>query len=304
MTKAQEHKAKPTWSEAVEAYLRGKTVSTSTTYRRALEDFYTWYTGTYGADPQPAMLTSIELQEWQSHLITVRHLAAATVNLRLAAVKGLARYYENRLVVNGMHRQQTPVNTLNGRDLGRLMRAIESHTWGQNWLTLRDLAMVALMANAGLRVSEVVALEINDLELKERSGWATVRRGKGLKERRVPLSANTRKALSAYLQDRPTKGTSKAIFLSKTGLPLNTQDVEDMVRSAGQRAGIDKRVTPHILRHTFATRFLAQQRKLDRASVGSALVALRDILGHKSLATTNRYLHASASEMQDMIEDM
>jgi site-specific recombinase XerD len=283
-----------TWNEAVKAYLNTQRGITADRYRHALEDFAAWYRGTYGEEPEPKLLTDEEAREWRAHLAGVKKCAAATVNLRLSALKGLVRHAGGRLEVKGMRKVQQPVEPLSGRELGRLVRAVEQHEWGAEWMPLRNAALVALMARAGLRVGEVVELDLEDVVLNERSGWVTVRQGKGLKERRVPLSLQARKALTGYLEVRPEAETS-ALFLTKSWRRLGKRPVQRLVKSAAQRAGIEQDVTPHVLRHSFATRFLRK---------GGDLATLRDILGHANLATTSRYLHADATRMQEMVEDL
>jgi len=279
-----------TWTESVEAYLHTLNPSTAGRYRAALDDFAAWYRGTYGEEPDPALLTDEEAREWRAYLSTVRNLKAASVNLRLSALKGLARSCGRRLEVKGVRQVQPPVEPLTGRELGRLLAAIE----GDRWLDKRNTAIIALMARAGLRVGEVVALDVEDVELNARSGWVLIRRGKGLKERRVPLSLETRKALRAYLEVRPA-WASPALFVTKTGQRMATRDVQRMVTDAARRAGLARQVTPHTLRHTFATRFLRR---------GGDLATLRSLLGHASIATTSRYLHPDAARVQEMVEEL
>ena len=193
-----------------------------------------------------------------------------------------------------MRKVQQPVEPLSGRELGRLVRAVEQHEWGAEWMPARNAALVALMARAGLRIGEVVGLDLEDVALNERSGWVTVRQGKGLKERRVPLSLQARKTLAGYLEVRPEAETP-ALFLTKSCRRLGKRPVQRLVKSAAQRAGLQQDVTPHVLRHSFATRFLRK---------GGDLATLRDILGHANLATTSRYLHADATRMQEMVEEL
>ena len=278
----------------IEPYLSTLNSTTADRYRTALDDFHRWYTGAYGADPDPALLTDEEAREWRGYLSGVRRLAASTVNVRLAALKGLVRHAGGRIETKGVRQVQQPVEALTGRELGRLVRAVENQQWGPEWLTLRNVALVALMARAGLRVGEVVALDLDDVELNDRSGWVTVRQGKGLKERRVPLSLQARKALAAYLAARPDADTP-ALFITNRWSRLGSRAIQLMVKSAAQRAGIEQGVTPHTLRHTFATRFLEQ---------GGDLVTLRDILGHANIATTSRYLHSTAAKMRGMVEEL
>lgn len=284
-----------TWNEAVAAYLHTLRESTADAYRIGLNDFVEWYRRTYGEEPEPKLLTDEEAREWRGYLSGERKYAAATVNVRLAALKGLARHAGGRIETKGVRQVQQPIETLTGRELGRLVRAVENHRWGAEWMHLRNVAMLAVMARVGLRVGEVVGLDVADVELNGRSGWVTVRQGKGLKERKVPLSLRARKALRAYLEARPEWADDPALFVSKVGGRLSTRAVQQMVEGAAQRAGIKQDVTPHILRHTFATRFLEQ---------GGNLATLRDILGHANISTTSRYLHSNANKMQEMVEEL
>ena len=184
--------------------------------------------------------------------------------------------------------QKPPVRALSARELGRLFAAAE----GEDWIDKRNVALLALMAKAGLRVGEVVALELADIELNARSGWATVRMGKGNKTRRVPLNSDVRQALQAYLAVRPDV-PAKALFFSRTGTPLSARDVQRLVAELARRAGIPGRVTPHTLRHTFATRALEK---------GADVAAVAAILGHESIATTSRYLHPSEARLAEVVE--
>jgi len=281
-----------TWTESVEAYLHTLNPSTATAgrYRAALDDFAAWYRGAYGEEPDPALLTDEEAREWRAYLSGVRNLKAATVNLRLSAVKGLARFCGRRLEVRGVRQVRPPVEPLTGRELGRLLAAVE----GDRWLDKRNTAIIVLMARAGLRVGKVVALDLEDVELNQRSGWALIRRGKGMKERRVPLSLEARRALAAYLEMRP-EWAGEPLFVTKTGQRMVARDVQRMVTDAARRAGLARQVTPHTLRHTFATRFLRK---------GGDLATLRALLGHASIATTSRYLHPDAARVQEMVEEL
>ncbi|HEY76683.1 MAG TPA: tyrosine-type recombinase/integrase [Thermoflexia bacterium] len=283
------------WQKTLEAYLRTLRESTANQYRLALADFHRWYVQTYGEEPAPALLTDEEAREYVAYLSGVRNLKAATVNLRLSALKGLARFCGRRLTVRGVRKVEQPIEPLNGRELGRLIAAVEGFWWGAEWMKRRNVAIIALLARAGLRVGEVVALDVEDVELNERSGWVLVRRGKGLKERHVPLSKEARKALGAYLEKRPWWTEEAALFVTRTGQRMDVRAVQRMVEAATQRAGIAKRVTPHVLRHTFATRFLRR---------GGDLATLQAILGHANLATTARYLHPDAARVQEMVESL
>jgi len=128
------------WKETVEDYLGTLRERTAERYGRALKSFETWYQGTYGVAPDPALLTDEEARDWRAFLVGVRGYAASTVNVRLSAVKGLARFCDNRIEARGIRKVEPPVEPLSGRELGRLVRAVEGHQWGSEWLHLRNVA--------------------------------------------------------------------------------------------------------------------------------------------------------------------
>ena len=114
----------------VQAYLQTlNTAPTRRTYARALADFHPWYVQTYGEEPDATLLTDEEAREWRHFLANLRRLSATTVNQRLTALKGLVRFHGRELRVKGMKRVPPPVEPLNGRELGRLIAAVEGETW-------------------------------------------------------------------------------------------------------------------------------------------------------------------------------
>jgi integrase len=202
------------FTDQIAAYLQTtNTAATRQLYQLALSQFHAWYTATYAAEPDASLLTEEEAREWRSLLSGGQRLSAATVNQRLAALRGIARHHGRPLRIPGVKQTPPPIATLNGREIGRLLAAVD----GPHWLDKRNIAIIALMVRAGLRVSEVVNLQSGD-------------------------------------------------------------------------------VTPHILRHTFATRAL-QQANMD-------LATLSRILGHDNLTTTARYLHPNMARVAEMVEDL
>ena len=151
-----------------------------------------------------------------------------------------------------------------------------------------------MMARTGLRVSEMVALRMKDVTLSQRKGELLVRHGKGMKERSIPLGLKVRQALSAYLSVRP-ETESDWLFLSRTLRPLSPRDIQRLVQNATYRAGLRRSVTPHLLRHTFATRALRG---------GVDIATLSRLLGHETLATTARYLHPDKESVAAMVEEL
>jgi len=255
---------------------------TVTRYQAVLDEFTAWYAQTIGQPPDWTLLTAVEVKDYLAYLQTVRRLSPASVNLRLAAIRSLLRHLGRTLRVRGPKQVTPPVKALSARELGRLFAAAEGST--------RDTAILNLMARAGLRVGEVVTLRVDDVEMNGRSGWLTVRGGKGNKTRRVPLNSEARQALKAWLDERP-HGAGDWLFLSRMGNPLSARDVQRMVAEYARIAGVE--ATPHTLRHTFATR--AVEKGVDVATLAA-------ILGHSRIETTGRYLHPTAERMQDAVE--
>jgi site-specific recombinase XerD len=277
------------WADAVGGFLRFPFSSkTRELYRAALEEFAVWYELAFGQPPDPTRLTDLEVCDYFVYLQAVRRLSPSSIHIRLAALRGLLRGLGRSLWVRGPRMQKPPVRVLTASESERLFAAAE----GERWIDKRNVAILALMAKAGMRVGEVVALELTDIELGARSGWAVVRSGKGNKMRRVPLNRDVRLALRVYLAVRPASG-APVLFVSWTGAPLYARDVHRMVVRLAKRARIEGRVTPHVLRHTFATRILEK---------GADVATVAAILGHENVAATLRYLHPSEARLVEAVE--
>jgi integrase/recombinase XerD len=163
---------------------------------------------------------------------------------------------------------------------------------GSEPLALRDRALLELMYACGLRVSEAVGLEARDVDLKEGMLRAL---GKGSKERIVPVGRRAVGALERYLErGRPALVRARvesSLFVNHRGTRLTRQGVYKIIQSYARSAGLAERMTPHTLRHTFATHLLAG---------GCDLRSLQEMLGHADLATTQVYTHLSADRLKDV----
>jgi integrase/recombinase XerC len=144
------------------------------------------------------------------------------------------------------------------------------------------------LAATGLRASEVANLTVGDVELNERSGWATVR-GKGRKQRRVPIHARARRALSEYLKERKDLAGDEPLFLSQKGGAISSYAAWYTVKKYAALAEVEG-VTPHTFRHTVATQ-LVRDHDVD-------LVAAATFLGHSRLDTTARYSQPSKEDLE------
>jgi integrase/recombinase XerD len=156
---------------------------------------------------------------------------------------------------------------------------------------LRDKCILEFMYFAGLRVSEVVKMKKDQINLTTKYGM--VRGGKGGKDRKIKILSDTCiQDLKSYLDSR--KDNSDYLFVKKNGTPLTTAAIQKLVRTCKQKAGINKRVTPHVFRHSFATHLLDQ---------GEDIRVIQELLGHSSLDTTKQYAEVSQKRL-DMVKDL
>jgi integrase/recombinase XerC len=175
----------------------------------------------------------------------------------------------------------TPIDADTSEDDDLTIRAIAQ----------RDLAILELMYGSGLRVSEVAGLALERLDLDRQRVLVF---GKGAKEREVPVSDPATDALDAWIRDgRPVFAegraeTSTSLFLNRHGRTLGVRDIRRLVGRYGGRALSGRRVTPHTLRHTFATHLLEG---------GADIRAVQELLGHASVATTQRYTHVTRTRL-------
>ena len=262
--------------------------NTQTAYRVALEEFSLWYAQTNGETLDWKLLTKTELEDYVSYLQTVKRYKPTSIYLHISAIRSLMRY-SGRIppVIKVPKQERKAIRALTPRELGKLLACAEDNP--------RDYAVMCLMAKAGMRVSEVVKLEVGDLELNPKSGWALIRAGKGNKNRRVPLNNEVRQALRAWLEIRPSYTPYPHVFVSRTGSPLSTRDIQRKISDFARIANLEGEITPHVLRHTFATRFLEKN---------GDLASLQIILGHSNLQTTSRYLHPSENRLMNAVEEI
>jgi site-specific recombinase XerD len=162
-------------------------------------------------------------------------------------------------------------------------------------LARRNYALIQLMIQTGLRVSEVASLRVADLVLRDRSGSVRIREGKGNKSREVPLNATARRALRLYLDARGNPSGNEPLFVSKRGTPITVRSVQAVIAELARRARVTRlKVSPHTLRHSSALNYLQHN--------PGKLVELANLLGHDSLDTTAIYTHPSVESLAQDLE--
>ncbi len=271
-------------------YLRNtnKSKNTLRAYRQRVLSFAEWFESTNGEVIISERVTPTDLREYKSYLLLNMKRCPSTVNLSLVAIANWLDFNgRNMPMPSNVEEVRSAPQGLDRLSQRSLTRAVERES------VPRDIALITLMLNTGLRISEVAALDIEDLTIGDRSGSLTVRMGKGGKFCTVPLNSDTRKAHCAYLSGR-TKGP---IFLSQRGKGtgrLTSSGIRQVIDQYAYLAKLPD-LHPHALRHTFA-------RNLLKADEGLEMVA--EILGHKSLNTTRIYTQPSEQDKANALEKL
>lgn len=228
----------------------------------------------------------------------------ATVARKLSALRTFFRFSLREKLITS-----DPVRSITGPKVGRYIPvfltvdetfALLEAPCPRDTYMVRDRAILEMLYSTGMRVSELVSRDLTDLDFKE--GMLTVR-GKGDKERLVPVGAPAIEAVRNWLgqrlqllerragRGRPVE--KNALFLNGRGGRLSVRSVERMVKMYGERAGVLQLVTPHALRHSFATHLL---------EMGADLRSVQELLGHASLSTTQRYTHVTLDHLAEIYD--
>jgi site-specific recombinase XerD len=249
-------------------------------------------------DLGPLDLTPLMLRRFAG-VLSERRLSRSSVARKLASIRAFHRNLVQRgeleanpadLVATPKRDQYLP-RVLKSAEAARVLESIPA----SSPLELRDRAMFEVAYGAGLRAEELVNLDVSDLDPDAEEMRVT---GKGSKTRIVPLGEPAWRSIERYLdQARPKLASSSddgrraepALFLSKTGRRLSTSDVRRRLRASTQRAGTGPGVTPHTLRHSFATHLLEG---------GADLRAIQELLGHASISTTQTYTRIESGRLR------
>jgi integrase/recombinase XerC len=256
-------------------------------------------------------VTPTDIREYRQFLQVTEQRKASTVNRKLAAISALMKWAKSIGQISSDPTdgiklvKQTPVapKWLTKKELFALQRAIEKDLqvaklrYPKRCVTRRrDASLTVFMLHTGLRVSELIQLQMCDVELSERKGSVLVRRGKGNKQRSVPLNAEARKAVQEWLEVRPS-GSDPFLWISveyEGAEGLTSRAIQRVLRRYGKDAGLDD-LTPHILRHTFA-------KNLANQNVGLEKIAA--LMGHASLNTTRIYVAPDVHDLERAVEQL
>lgn len=250
-------------------------------------------------DARPLAAEQLDVRDLRRFLAEFGPLEPATLIRKTAALRSFYRFLVRRGLV-----EKNPASALKTPKLRRKLphflavekaaEAVEMPTQvGTEPRHIRDRAMLELLYGSGIRVSELVGLNVHDIDLREGSARVL---GKGAKERIVPLGQKTREALAAYIAERSRLHAKKhagqdgsALFLGIKGRRIGVRQVQHLVKAYGGLATGTGDLHPHSLRHSCATHLL---------DAGADLRSIQELLGHASLSTTQRYTHVSMDHLQ------
>jgi len=231
------------------------------------------------------------VRDFKAHLKTVQQAKPSTVNLALAAIDHFYRFLG--MGTPNVRRENLPQAapaSLPREGQVSFLRAVERCT------SRRDRAIALLLYHTGIRVGECAALNVGDVLVSSRKGTVIVRSGKGDTYREIPLNAEVRKAVQAWLDERAhtwPEGTDSALFLQRRGTRLSTRTMHDVVCGLGREAGIE--LSAHTLRHTCLTSLVRN---------GNDLVLVAELAGHRRIETTRRYSLPSAHDRHKAMEGL
>jgi integrase/recombinase XerC len=279
----------------IERYTRelareGVSAHTLAAYRTDLDQFLQFLSPPDLPPPPPAQIDLLLMREWLLWLYG-QNLTPVTIRRKLAALRGFFKFLRREgIVANNVAKllrtpkapQKLPevmtpeqVNTLVDGVTGELERP---HP-------VRDRAILEMLYGCGLRVSEAAGLNLNDLDRSQ--GWLRVR-GKGRKERQVPLPRQAADALERYLAGRPVVRDEPAVFLNHRSKRLSDRGIRGIVKFYATQVAGDSSIHPHSFRHAYATHLLG---------AGADLRAIQELLGHARLSTTQKYTKVTLTDL-------
>lgn len=233
------------------------------------------------------------IRQFLAHL-SERGYSAATMARKIATLRSFHKWLQRFGIIsqNPMTLIRTPrqakrlPKAITVNDVERLLAAPDADTP----LGARDRAMLETLYSTGIRVSELVGINMSDVD---EAGQALIVRGKGKRERIVPLGSHALRAISDWItmRDRVGRGgdTQSPLFINRDGGRISTRSVRRKLSKYLEEAGLDPSISPHTLRHSFATHLLDN---------GADLRAVQELLGHRSLSTTQVYTHLTTARMQ------
>ena len=282
-------------TEGIQIYkqaLTGQNFSPQTikAYMGDLHQFVEWLKKRKVDWDVPFRIQRIDVVEFINFLGSQK-ASAETRKRKLATIRGFLKFLKDNQIIYG-----NPADTIEGPIREQREPAILLKTEYKALLQVagenpRDFAIVMLFLQTGLRVSELVNLKLHDVDFESKE--ITVRQGKGRKDRVVPLVGQAGTALKTYLAVRDESAEYDNVFLARNGTSMDVRTVRYRIHKYYIQAGIRKKASVHTLRHTFATHQVHNGLKLNQ---------LREVLGHRQMETTYKYVHLDRTNLRQEME--
>ena len=265
-------------------------------YSSDLRQFLQYFTPPDGQPLAIGQFQVLEIREWLADLYA-RRLNVLSVRRKLAAVRALFRFMtrEGRISMNPARLVRTPKapknlpEVMTAEQVNGLIDAVGADRFERPH-PARDRAIFEFLYGCGIRVSELVGLNLEDIDRAEQ--WIRVR-GKGKKERQAPFASKAAAALDRYLDERRPAPEECALFLNHRGRRITTRGVSGIVKLYGVLVNGDPSIHPHSFRHAYATHLLAD---------GADLRAIQELLGHARLSTTQKYTQVSLTDLMQVYD--
>ncbi len=261
-------------------------------YSDDIDQFLEWVRRNRVDWDNPLGFSRIDITEFLNHLAAMKHSGVTRVR-KLAVIRKFFTFLKDNQIIQG-----NPAETVKGpireeKDPEVLYRNEYKALLFEASQSPRDYTMLQVFLQTGIRVGELVRLEVGDVDLENKN--LTVRQGKGRKDRTIPLEDQATKALKNYLYYRRSQLVldEETLFLAKNGTSLDVRTVRYTVHKYINKAGIRKKASVHTLRHTFGSH------KVDK---GMSLPDLQKLLGHKKMETTYKYVHLAKTTLRQQQE--
>lgn len=280
---------------------RDTTAGTIGNYRNALHHFWSWFTETTRQPPEPALVTSFDVVQYREHLKA--QYKPSSINRRLTHLSVYFRWCMSRNLapadpvarIRRVSEQRQP-RWLTRQEVYKLLRTARQrvqlaqvrHLGPSLMVAIRSQAIIVLLLNTGLRVSELCDLKLADITLSEKAGHVIVKWGKGGKRRQIPLNSDSRRALREWLKVR--ESDTPYVFPTAAGR-MSRQLVQIQMAQLGRAISLP--LSPHLLRHTFGKSLVDAGVSLDRVAA---------LLGHSNVNTTAIYTMPSQVDLQRAVD--
>lgn len=280
-------------------YERNMSPETIRAYEKDLHQFLRFFSKGDGEPAQPSEITALQIREYLQHLKD-KSYQKTTVVRKLATIRSFYKCLLRKGLVttNPLSDIPTPKvekkipHFLGTEEVEKLLNAPQ----GNGFQPVRDRAILETLYSTGLRVSELTSLDVQDVDL---TGETVKARGKGRRERVMPVGSFALQAIKAYLEQRAqvphlNEKDPNALFLNRFGDRLSSRSIRKIIDKYIKVTGLSEKTSPHTLRHSFATHLLSR---------GANLRMVQELLGHKHLSTTQIYTHVTSDAMKKQYEE-